>query len=265
MPAAHPTNRHRPSAARTPADRRPWHWAQHWRDLLFAHWRVPADRLGPHLPAGLAVDPRDGSAWVSAVAFTLARARFQGLPAVPYFSKFSELNLRTYVRCGRRRGVYFLSIHAGRWLSAAVARRLTPLPYDSAPVRYRCRDGAYRFRCGGRFAAAFVPGPGYPRLASADPLDGWLLERYRAFAADPGGTLHSARVHHARWAVRPVTLTITVNTAGEPFGLDLRRPPDRAHFSDGVAARIEAFTPVRPLSRGSQNRVRGQHGSASRG
>src|SRR6267378_4278875 len=33
---------------------RSWRWSQHWRDLIFTHWQVPAKRLP--LPAGLELD-----------------------------------------------------------------------------------------------------------------------------------------------------------------------------------------------------------------
>ena len=47
---------------------------QEWRDLLFLHWRVPANDLRALVHPRLAIDERDGSAWVSMTPFTLRRA-----------------------------------------------------------------------------------------------------------------------------------------------------------------------------------------------
>src|SRR5262249_3186317 len=102
-----------PAAPAPPAGgRRPWRWSQHWHDLLFAHWQVPAARLRRHLPAGLDLDTWEGTAWVSVVAFRLG-VRLRGLPPLGPGSNFLELNLRTYARLGGEPGVFFLSIHAG--------------------------------------------------------------------------------------------------------------------------------------------------------
>src|SRR5207253_11324407 len=51
----------------------PWLWSQRWLNPLFAHWQVPAAALRPHVPAGLGLDTWQGTAWVTVVAFRLAR------------------------------------------------------------------------------------------------------------------------------------------------------------------------------------------------
>ena len=48
--------------------------------------------------------------------------RLAWLPAVPGFSSLLELNLRTYVSCGGKRGIFFLSMHANNRLAIGVAR-----------------------------------------------------------------------------------------------------------------------------------------------
>ena len=108
-------------AAPTPVGVRPprcaWRWSQHWRDLLFAHWPVPAAALRRLVPDCLDIDTHDGVAWVSAVAFRLERVRFRWSPPLAFCSSFAELNLRTYVRHRGEAAIYFLSIHAGRRLT----------------------------------------------------------------------------------------------------------------------------------------------------
>jgi hypothetical protein len=48
-------------------------------------------------------------------------------------------------------------------------------------------------------------------------------------------------VAHPRWHVRSVRATIAANSMGAPFGLELPRAADLAHFSTGVAAQFGAF------------------------
>ena len=39
-----------------------WVMGQTWDDLLFAHWRIDADVLRPHVPERLSIDEHGGSA-----------------------------------------------------------------------------------------------------------------------------------------------------------------------------------------------------------
>ena len=107
----------------------PWQWRQHWSDLLFMHWPVPASLLRPHVPAGLELDTWDRIPWVSLVAFRLQRVSHRWLPSFGFFHDIIELNLRTYVLCRDEPAIFFLSIHADKWLAIALAKWLTPLPY----------------------------------------------------------------------------------------------------------------------------------------
>ena len=186
----------------------PWLWSQDWLDLLFAHWRVPADRLRPHVPREVEVDTYDGSAWLSVVAFRLARVRHRWLPPVWPAASFPELNLRTYVRRGDDRAICFLSIHAGRQLATRLARHFTPLPYAYAPVRFRQQASRHRFDCPGAGFAAEWSAAGPAGEVEAGSLDAWLLERYALYAEAGRGTLFRTVVEHPRWAVCRPRVTV---------------------------------------------------------
>src|SRR5438105_349004 len=86
--------------------RRPFLTAR-WTNLFLATYAVPDDTLTPRLPAGLELDRRDGSAFVSLVAFDFRDTRFLGIPW-PGYCNFPEINLRFYVRRGAERGVVFI-------------------------------------------------------------------------------------------------------------------------------------------------------------
>jgi len=231
---------HRPVGdAPDPSD---WVWSQRWRDLLFLHWRVAPDDIRPRLPDGLEPDTRDGTAWVSLVLFRF-RVRRRGLPFLPGLASMTEVNVRTYVRCGERAGVYFLSIHADNAVAARLARWLTPLPYRSARMTYRRRGRGFAFGASASAGLEFVPGVAR-RTPAGESVDAWLLERYRAFDRTVRSGPVCATVAHPRWVVRDVEMigpsdrTVTL-WPGTPT-----RPPDLAHFADGVDARFGRFAPV---------------------
>ena len=221
----------------------PWQWAQTWRNLLFLHWRAPADRLQELVPAQLELDAWDGAAWVSAIAFRL-KNRLRGLPEMPLCSNFLELNLRTYVRYRGEPGVFFLTMHANSAVAVTAARWLTPLPYAFAPMTSQSPDGQWRWQCGpparhllnGRFRLH-----GQQILARADSLDEWLLERYRAFVADRRGRLFRMSVEHPPWQVSEVTCDIAAVQTEPSIGITLERSPDQSHYSPGLDALVWPF------------------------
>ena len=44
---------------------------QTWRDLLFAHWPVPAARLRGLVPPSVTIQEFDGTSWVGVVPFRM--------------------------------------------------------------------------------------------------------------------------------------------------------------------------------------------------
>ena len=104
-----------------------------WTNLLFVHWRVPAEMVVPLLPKSLTLDTWDGDAFVGLVPFYMSGVRPWWSPAVPGISTFCETNVRTYVhREGRDPGVWFLSLEAAQSLAVRIARWRWHLPYFRA-------------------------------------------------------------------------------------------------------------------------------------
>ena len=226
-----------------------WTWVQRWSDLLFLHWPVPVATLEERLPRGVETDTWQGRAWVSLVLFRL-KVRPAWLPFLPGVSDLTEVNLRTYVRCGGRTGVWFLSMHADNRWAVRLAKLLTPLPYYHTALSYRHTETTFQFTGCGVLAPdvphmlTFQPA-GETRAAADEVLDTWLLERYRAFVGIPGG-LTEAEVEHVPWMVRGVELSWPTDGLGKGWGLDLSHPPERCHFSPGVEARFGRFAKVKP-------------------
>jgi uncharacterized protein YqjF (DUF2071 family) len=223
-------------------------WVQHWLDVLFLHWAVPVSSVFPLLPPGLDVDTRDGDAWVSLVLFRL-KVRPRWLPFLPGVSSLTEVNFRTYVRCAGRPGIYFLSMHADNRLAIWLARLLTPMPYAWARMDYPQSADDFLFarypETGGtgRRPLRFRP-VGAGREPPVNSLDGWLVERYRAFAVTRTRELVTAEVTHPPWTVRNVEM-IGAPNHGEPWWpLAPSRPPDLMHFSQGVRSLFGRFRHV---------------------
>lgn len=106
---------------------------QHWRDLVFLHWRVEPERVQPYLPKGTRPDVIDGATWVGLIPFVLADTRFPPLPPLPRLGTFVEVNVRLYARdVAGRRGVVFRTLEAGRLLPVVAARIGFGLPYHWA-------------------------------------------------------------------------------------------------------------------------------------
>jgi hypothetical protein len=223
---------------------------QSWQNVLFLHWEVGDFRLRVLVPGALELDRWHGSAWVSAVAFRLAKLQLRGLPPIPLCTDFLELNLRTYVQYRGEPGIYFLSMHADSRVAVSAARWLTPLPYRYAPMTCRNERNEWRWRCGAGSATQpvlldglFEP-QGDMARADANSLDAWLVERYAAFVPDRGGRLHRMVCEHAPWELSPVACDITRVGFESAVRLPLSLVPVLAHFSSRLEARIGRFEPL---------------------
>ena len=124
-----------------PAPSAPWVLAQTWDELLFAHWRVPAEALRPLVPEELSLDEHDGSAWLGITPFVLSGFRLRGTVPLPRLSTFPELNVRTYVTAEDKPGIWFFSLDTSSRGAVEGARRLYKLPYFLARMSVSMRGG----------------------------------------------------------------------------------------------------------------------------
>jgi len=208
-----------------------------WTNLLFAHWPVPVDVIRPLVPARLEIDTFDGQAWLGIVPFRMEGVAPRFLPAVPGPGAFPELNVRTYVRLGRRRAVWFFSLDAGSRIAVEGARFALHLPYYRAEMSIE-RDGdTVRYdsdrvdRRGGdaRFVARYRPtGPIRPQPWGS--LARFLTDRFGLFALD-GERVTWQAIRHAEWQLQPAEAEITVNTMTSSLGIALAGPPALLQFA----------------------------------
>jgi uncharacterized protein YqjF (DUF2071 family) len=225
---------------------------QQWRDLLFLHWTYPVASIQKTLPEGLFVDTFGDQAYLGIVPFFMRNIRPRCLPAVPGFSNFMEMNLRTYVydRAGVP-GVWFYSLEANQRLAVTLARRFLQFPNKLASMESsRSSAGAVHYRSAriGDEASApsefqYFAGVELPPSAP-DSLEFFLLERYRLFACS-GGRLWRGAVFHQPYPIRQAQVPTWSEHLLElnhfaPTG----RPPDHILMSGGVDVSVFSIKQV---------------------
>jgi uncharacterized protein len=213
----------------------PWIMFQSWRELLFAHWRVPAERLRALVPPPLEVEEMEGSGWVGQTPFRITDQRPRFLPPVPGFSEFPEMNLRTYVRFRGKPGIWFFTLEAASRLAVAGARTLYRLPYKHAEMRIE-RDGdwiLYESRRTGElaeFVGRYRPvGPAFEPVPGT--LEHFLTERYALFVVLRSGRVIRGEIHHPPWRIAPAEAVIETNTVPAAEGLALPEQEPLLHFA----------------------------------
>lgn len=231
-----------------------------WRDLLFVHWRFPADLVAALLPPGLTLDTWEGDAWVGLVPFHMTGVR----PAWwPFGFAFHETNVRTYVHYrGRDPGVWFFSLEAANSLAVRVARWRWRLNYHFARMEVR-RHGNRVYYASRRLwpgepgamtrimaEVGLTLGAGQVGRAIAAgvseerSLEHFLIERYLLYAGMQGGTLRRGQVHHAPYVVRSAQLLQCDESLLAANGLERADAPDHLAFCDGVDVEIFPLVPV---------------------
>lgn len=229
-----------------------------WNRITFLHWRYPPEVVQSFLPPGLTADTCDGTAWVGLTPFLMEGVRAPVLPALPWLSRFGEVNVRTYVRDGRDRpGIWFFSLDAARLPAVLAARAGFRLPYfwsdvsveaDGDRIGYRCRrhqrpggrgpggQGLGGLGPGGRCEAEVEVGAplddgGYDELAT------FLTARYRLFVVI-AGRLAAAEAEHPPWPLRQARVLSLDQDLLVAAGLPRPAGDPLAHASLGVPVRI---------------------------
>ena len=242
----------RQRAALRETEHRPWplrqgSWlvAQTWESSLFAHWPVEPDAVRALLPDGLEVELHDDTAWLGVHAFRVESVRIHGTLPVPWISSFSQLNVRTYVRDGRKSGIWFFSLDTPSSLAAETAKLVYRLPWHTCRLEIRERSGRLEVsaaRSEGRAFAARCSARGTPAPAEPGTLEQFLFERYCLYAKD-GGRLQRAELHHRPWLVQPALGAVELCTIGPPE-LALPSEPPLLHVAATQDALAWSLEPV---------------------
>jgi uncharacterized protein len=208
-----------------------------WVNVLFIHFEVDRDDLADHVP--LELDLHEGKAYVSIVAFTQKRLRptFGGKLAEWLSRPLAQhefLNVRTYVRVGSERGIFFMVEWVPKVLAKMIGPRVYGLPYRLGRLQYHVQDGVMRgvveatgrleFKANVSEAAA---------TCDTGSLDEFLLERYTAFTSR-NGVIRRFRISHQPWPQARVHCRIIDDSllTGSNWTRDAHGVG--AHFSRGV-------------------------------
>jgi uncharacterized protein len=234
-----------------PLPARPWSMAMCWHDLLFIHWPVDAAVLRPLVPPRLEIDTFDKQAWLGIIPFRMTGVGPRFVPALPWWSAFAEINVRTYVTAGRKPGVWFFSLDAANRVAVQAARLAFHLPYFFARIKVESTNGriAYastRRHFGGgmaHFAANYEP-TGEPFLSTPGTIEHWLTERYCLYAASSRGQIFRGEIHHQPWPLQPATADIRSNTMSAPLGIRLPRTTSLLHFARRLDVIAWTLSPV---------------------
>lgn len=218
-----------------------------WRSLLFLHWTVPEDVLRPLVPDGLSLDLHDGVAYVGLVPFVMREIRSKFWPRKLGFN-FLETNVRTYVHCNGRPGVYFLSLDADSRPAVWGARRCWGLPYHFSNIAMSQEGESVHYnvrRSTGRAAMNVVYEPGeWLGPSPAGSLEHFLIERYLLFVSRRGRIL-AGHVHHEPYPVQTARVLEIDDSLLQAAGIKgVSGPPAYAHYSAGVDVDIFGLQPA---------------------
>jgi len=211
---------------------------QRWHDLLFAHWPVDAKVLSPFIPSSLQLDTFEGQAWIGVVPFWMSGVRGRGLPALPYLSRFAEINVRTYVTDGEKSGVWFFSLDAANRIAVRVAQKYFCLPYYHARMKCDLQQNQVQYFSrrihakapSAEFAARYEPCDEI-EIVPKDSLEYWLTERYCLYAKKKSGDVCRAEIHHLPWPLQRANADIETNSMTDALGISLPLIAPLLHFS----------------------------------
>lgn len=187
-----------------------------WVDAVFMHYQVEIDDLHSEIPFEL--DLYDGRAYISLVAFTMEKFRFNlggmlgQLLTLP-FSVQKYFNIRTYVRHEKGNGIYFIN----EWISNRVCSVIGRLMYGR-PIHFGHLSYSNRFESGKlRGALVYNHFNGYFKFQAkvdskedfhqfeSDTLGDFLGERYIAYVKEHGKKKYF-RIWHHPWSQIPIKL-----------------------------------------------------------
>lgn len=155
---------------------------------------------------------------------------------------FLETNLRTYVVCNGRPGIYFFSLEANSRLAVTGARTGWSLPYYYATAHTSHVDETikYETRRPNAVPMHFVQYRVGNQLSpsAAGTIQHFFLERYLLFV-ERAGTIYTGQVHHVPYPAFEAIVLDVHDELATAVGLPASKlPPEFAHFSPGVDVEV---------------------------
>ena len=208
-----------------------WMIYQEWKEVVFLHWPVQPELLHHFLPEGLDLQSYKGNGWVSLVVFRLNNLRPRYLPALPAVSDSNEINIRTYVTCKGKPGIYFLNMELGKTFTKLIAKTFTGLPYRTSSIEHQ--EGYYISRNNDQNDELNLQYQAQEKILDKTELDKWLTERYALFQDHGQNTIIEYEVHHAEWPLHDVFIQEN-QLKYDRFSSLIHKEPQCMHYSPGV-------------------------------
>lgn len=207
-----------------------WKYCREWHEVVFVHWRVPAEAIRKLVPGTLEIDLLNGEAWVSLVVFVVKDLRPRILPPYTPVSDFMELNMRTYVLRRSKPGIYFLNLEAEKSFPSFLARLITGLNYYKSSMNHI--PGYYESENLQHLSYLKAVYSAGESVQEKSTLDRWLTDRFCLFR-ELSGNIYSNDIHHQDWPLKRIEVrSLEVNYR---FGdLLINGNAGLCHYSDGV-------------------------------
>ncbi|HEX9199620.1 MAG TPA: DUF2071 domain-containing protein [Acidobacteriaceae bacterium] len=185
-----------------------------WRKLIMAQYEVDPATLTTWLPPGLSLDLYRDRCYVSLVGFLFDRVRIKGL-AIPFHTRFEEVNLRFYVtrtlpEGTRRRGVVFIREFVPRAAITLVASSLYEEPYSTFPMRHSIVSTpdalrvSYSWLYKNIWQSLAVEASPTPQPISPGSEEEFITEHYWGYTKRSRGPTSEYAVQHPRWTIYPI-------------------------------------------------------------
>ncbi|HRG82922.1 MAG TPA: DUF2071 domain-containing protein [Chitinophagaceae bacterium] len=183
-----------------------------WRKLIMANYQVDPAILEPYVPAGTTLDFWRDRCYISLVGFLFRKVRVKEF-AIPFHTRFPEINLRFYVKQEingvNRRGVVFISEIVPKPAISFVANQLYQEKYRTFPMQYDWKihtnkqEVVYQCKNKGRWNSLEVMADKDASALKPGSEEAFITEHYWGFAAGKRGTT-AYQVMHPQWDIAAV-------------------------------------------------------------
>jgi uncharacterized protein YqjF (DUF2071 family) len=186
-----------------------------WRKLIMAQYEVAPEALAPWLPDGVELDLFQGHSYVSLVGFLFDSVRIKGI-AVPFHTRFEEVNLRFYVvrteaDGTRKRGVVFIREYVPRAAITIIANTLYEEPYATLPTRHTMEATpqslkvSYGWKHKHRWHELAVEADPAPLSIAAGNIEDFITEHYWGYTKRSNGSTSQYQVRHPSWTTYAIS------------------------------------------------------------
>jgi len=225
-----------------------------WRKLIMAQYAVEPATLTPWLPNGVELDLFQGRYYVSLVGFLFDRVRLKGL-AIPFHTRFEEVNLRFYVvrtdpDGTRKRGVVFIREFVPRAAITLIANSRYEEPYATLPTLSniattpKSLNVSYSWKHSGRWHELAVEASPDSQPIALDSEEEFITEHYWGYTKRRNFTTSAYQVQHPRWQTYPI-LSHAINADfnalyGPTFASLNHQTPSSILLAEGSAVSVSS-------------------------